>query len=279
MGGIAAPQTAFYRVYIDFGAGLKYCGIYTCVEVPEDNMIKAQFGEEKGNIYKPTSRLAIFNPADFEKKNNDSLAVWLDVQQFITVLNSGGRKTNTANWRKELESTFDVNHFLKWLAINNTMVNWDSYGAMAHNYYLYNHSVSKLTWIPWDNNEALTGNPGISKEVTPGQPPGPQSGLSLTMNEVNQSWPLIRYLVDDTLYYKNYRKYLGEFITSVFNEGNLGPSAEKAHQLIRPFVIGSEGEQPGYTHIPNQSVFINSLQGLKSHISARNLLVSQFLNQ
>jgi hypothetical protein len=279
MGGIAAPHTAFCRVYIDFGSGLKYCGVYTCVEVPEDNMIKAQFGEEKGNIYKPTSRLAIFNPADFEKKNNDSLAVFIDLQQFITILNKDLRKTNSPLWRKELESTFNVSHFLLWLAINNTLVNWDSYGAMAHNYYLYNHSVRKLTWIPWDNNEAFTGNPGITKVVIPGQPPGPQSGLSLTMNEVNQSWPLIRYLADDTLYFQTYRKYLGEFIASVFNEAVLGPAGEKAHQMILPYVIGAEGEQPGYSHIPNQTVFVNSLQAFKSHISARNLLVSQYLNQ
>lgn len=279
MGGIAAPRTAFYRVYINFGSGLKYCGIYTCVEIPEDNMVKSQFGEENGNIYKPTSRLAIFNLQDFEKKNNDSLPAYSDVQQFLAALNKDLRKTNPVLWRKELESTFDVYHFLKWLAINNTLVNWDSYGAMAHNYYLYNHSVRKLTWIPWDNNEALTGNPGIAKEVTPGQPPGPQTGLSLTMNEVNQSWPLIRYMVDDSLYFQSYKKYLGEFSSKVFNEIVLGPVAENAHQLIRPYVTGAEGEQPGYTHIPNQTVFLNSLQGIKSHITARNQLVSQFLNQ
>jgi len=279
MGGIAAPRTAFYRVYIDFGSGLKYCGVYTCVEVPEDNMIKDQFGEEKGNIYKPDSRLTNFILKEFEKKNNDSIPDYTDVQRFISVLNSGLRKTNPPEWRKELESAFNVSHFLKWLAINNTMVNWDTYGAMAHNYYLYNHSVKKLTWIPWDNNEALTGSPGITKTLTPGQPPGPQTGLSLTMNEVNQTWPLIRYLADDTLYFQSYRKYLAEFISSVFNETVLGPVAEKAHQLIRPYVIGAEGEQPGYTHIPNQTVFLNSQQGLKSHISARNQLVSQFLNK
>ena len=46
LAGVPAAQTAFYRVYIDFGAGLKYCGIYTGVEIPEDNMVKSQFGEE-----------------------------------------------------------------------------------------------------------------------------------------------------------------------------------------------------------------------------------------
>lgn len=48
MAGIPAAQTAFYKVYIDFGEGLKYCGVYTMLETIEDEMLKAQFGEDKG---------------------------------------------------------------------------------------------------------------------------------------------------------------------------------------------------------------------------------------
>jgi len=46
LGGIAAPQTAFYRVFIDIGTGLKYLGIYCGAELPDDNMVKNQLGEE-----------------------------------------------------------------------------------------------------------------------------------------------------------------------------------------------------------------------------------------
>ncbi|MES2340275.1 MAG: CotH kinase family protein, partial [Pseudomonadota bacterium] len=42
MAGVPAAQTAFYRVFIDFGAGLKYCGVYTMVEVIDDTMVKDQ---------------------------------------------------------------------------------------------------------------------------------------------------------------------------------------------------------------------------------------------
>ena len=62
--------------------------------------------------------------------------------------------------------------FLRWLAVNTVIQNWDTYGKMTHNYYLYNHTTGKgLTWIPWDNNEALQS--------------GKQGGaLSLSMEEV-----------------------------------------------------------------------------------------------
>jgi len=64
---------------------------------------------------------------------------------------------------------------------NNTMVNWDSYGVMAHNYYLYNDPVRHLTWIPWDHNEALSGSPGITGTSGGDGAPGARRGLSLTM--------------------------------------------------------------------------------------------------
>ena len=55
MAGIPCAQTTFYKVFINFGEGLKYCGVYTMVEVVDDTMINNQFGEDKGNIYKPES--------------------------------------------------------------------------------------------------------------------------------------------------------------------------------------------------------------------------------
>jgi len=277
MGGIPAPRTAFYRVYINFGSGVKYCGVYTCVEIPDDNMIKDQFGEEKGNIYKPESKLTTFILNEFEKKNNDSIPDYSDVKSFILALNQNLRITNPAVWRKNLESTFNVPHFLLWLAVNNTMVNWDTYGAMSHNYYLYNYSGNKLTWIPWDNNEALTGSPGITKTVTPGQPPGNQSGLSLTMNEVTATWPLIRFLADDSVYFQTYKTDLKNFRATVFNEATMVPIIENYHNLISPYVIGPDGEKPGYSHIANSAVFTNSASVLKTHVKDRYALVSEFL--
>ena len=52
MAGIPAAQTSFYKLYIDFGDGLKYCGIYAMVEVVDDTMLKTQLGEDAGNLIK-----------------------------------------------------------------------------------------------------------------------------------------------------------------------------------------------------------------------------------
>jgi hypothetical protein len=276
--GIPAARTAHYRVFIDFGAGSKYCGVYTMVEVIEDTMVKDQFGDDTGNIYKPTSQLRDFIPARFEKKSHQEAADYADIQAFIGALNSALRTSDPAAWRAGLEATFDVDHFLKYLAVNNAIVNWDSYGRMAQNYYLYNRPGHGLTWIPWDHNEALSGNPGITGTGVPGPGPG-QEGLSLSMNEVTTSWPLIRNLVQDSVYYARYRAQLRTFYDEVFTESALHAAFEKHHGLIAPYVLGPAGEQPRYTFLPSQAAFSAALDVLRTHVRNRRALIATFLQQ
>ncbi len=273
LGGVPAAQTAFYRVSIDFGQGLRYCGVYTAVEVIDDTMVKDQFGEDKGNLYKPESALRTFVQTQFEKKNNSSSS-YADVQALVTELNSPLRLTNAAQWRTNLEAVFNVDHFLKWLAINNALVNWDVYGAIAHNYYLYNSPAKKLTWIPWDHNEALTGSPGIIGTV--GGAPGPGRGLSLSMNEVSTAWPLLRFLVDDSTYAARYRGHLRTFNTTVLNPTALGAMFDRYIALIAPFVVGVNGEQVGATYT-SAAQFTAALPALKAHIESRKALVTSYV--
>lgn len=116
LGGIPAAQTSFCRVYINFGSGSKYCGVYTIVEVPEDHMIKQQFGEEKGNIYKPESKLASFIQTEFDKKNNETEADYSDVksliQRLIVPLESVMPRNGEPIWRQSLMLTIISNFWL-----------------------------------------------------------------------------------------------------------------------------------------------------------------------
>jgi spore coat protein CotH len=61
------------------------------------------------------------------------------------------------------------------------MQNWDTYGSMSHNYYLYHDPVSdQLVWIPWDNNQSLGSAGGGGRrgnnDDNPGQG-GPNGGF------------------------------------------------------------------------------------------------------
>jgi spore coat protein H len=279
LAGIPAARTAFYRVFIDFGEGAKYCGVYTMVEVIDDTMLEDQYGEERGNIYKPESNFVTFAERQFEKKNNESARDWSDVQSTIIALNSPLRTSNPVAWRAGLEAVFNVDHFLKWLAVNNAIVNWDTYGAIAHNYYLYNHSSRRLLWIPWDHNMSMSGNPGVTGTPGPGGPalPGGRSGLSLSMNEVGNNWPLMRFLIDDPVYRERYRTHMRAFRDNVFSESAIGALFEQAHTLITPYVIGADGEQPRHTHLGSPAQFTAALPSLRAHITARRTVIATFL--
>ena len=176
-------------------------------------------------------------------------------------LNDPIRTTNAAQWRTNFEKTFNVDHFIKWLAVNSTLVNWDTYGAMAHNHYLYNHSTKKLTWIPWDNNEALTSN----------------ARVQLSLAGVASNWPLIRYIADDAVYYAKYKLYVKEFNDTIFTTAKMNELFDKNTTLITPFVNGPEKEQAPYSNLTNLSNFTAALPILKQHVISRNQAVSAFI--
>lgn len=264
MAGIPCAQTAFYKVYIDFGDGLKYCGVYTMVEVVDDTMIENQFGSDEGNIYKPESTFQSFNIAQFEKKNNEAQNDYADVLATIMMLNSGLRLSDPAQWRLQLEQNFNAPHFMKWLAVNTTMLNWDTYGRMAHNYYLYNNPGQGLTWIPWDNNEAFfnRGN-GVT---------------SISLSTVGNNWPLIRYLMDDTQYAGLYKEQVNEFVSNVFTTSKMDELFTQYHNLISPYVIGPQAVESGkYTHLTSSTSFTNSVQLLKQHVADQREAALGFL--
>lgn len=299
--GIPTAQTAFYRIYIDFGEGKKYCGVYTLVEVIEDTMVKTQFGEKYGtqsvgNIYKPESNFMNFKKEQFEKKNNKKQADWGDIETFLAALNSSDRTTDALQWRTNLEKTFNVDHFIKWLAVNNTIVNWDTYGALPHNFYLYNSPTLKLTWIPWDHDLSLgvkmemMGNisakkfkpmsgDGFKPPVGFAPPMGGAMGrgISLSMSEVGKNWPLIRYIADDVFYYAKYKQYVKEFTENVFTPEKMNKLFERNQKLIAPFVIGKTKEEKPYSHLDNKEDFIIELDILKKHVVQQNEAVLKFL--
>lgn len=275
MAGMPAAQSAFYKVYIDFGAGMKYCGVYCGLELPDDKMVIQQLGEDAGNLYKPESKLATFIQTEFEKKNNELAGDFGDVSGFVKALQSTKRSSDVVAWRTGLEAIFNVDHFTKYLAINNAIVNWDTYGVMAHNYYLYNHSSKGLMWIPWDHNESFSKSPGITGAT--GGPTGPGNALSLTMNEVGTGWPLINYIANDAVYFEKYKSHMRDFKNGVFQQNTLDAMIDKYYDLITPFVVGANGEQPNYTHLSNAAAFTAERAAIKTHVSNRIALINQFL--
>lgn len=267
-GGVPAAKSAFYKVYIDFGQGVKYCGVYNAIEVIDDTMIKDQFNLSNANVYKPESDLTKFDINLFEKQTNKTAADYTDITGFVSVLNSSLRTSNPAKWKSDLEAVFDVDHFLRYLAINNTIANWDSYGVLRHNYYMVNRQ-GKMTWIPYDLNLSMQLQGGLNNS---------RFALSFEMKEVTAAWPLIRFLIDQPDYYEKYKGYVKKFSEEVYIPTKINTKIDQYYTLIKPFVNGVEPEQPKYSHLPNSAKFEESIQSMKAFITTRKTVVTNFVN-
>ncbi len=267
--GLAVSHTAFYEVYVDHGSGPEYFGLYTLVEEVDDTVIDTQFSDDSGNLYKPEDAGAsfvdgTFNEIDFEKKTNEDEADWSDIQTLFTALHSEARTTASETWRAALEDALDTDVFLKWLAVNTVIQNWDSYGKMTQNYYLYNDPDSgRLTWIPWDNNEALQeGKLG--------------GALALDFSNIESgAWPLIEYLYSDAVYRAKYDSYVQETVEGPFEANYIQQVYAYYATLIAPYAVA---ERTGYTFLDSSAAFYAALTELNVHASSRSAAAESYLN-
>ncbi|MFK8029618.1 MAG: CotH kinase family protein [Gammaproteobacteria bacterium] len=268
--GLAVSHTAFYTLYVDHGNGPEYFGLYTLVEEVDGEVLDTQFVNDAGNLYKPEDLGASFIDGTFaeeyfEKKTNEDEADWSDVQALFAALHDTTATTDPAAWRANLESIFDVDGFLKYLAVNGIIQNWDTYGRMTHNFYLYNNpETSKLTWIPWDNNEALqTGKQGGSLDLDFG---------NLSAN----SWPLIEIIYADEIYKAQYDYYLLEVISDAFETSTTQMLYDQYSSLIEPYATT---ELSGYSFLNGANDFSSAVSTLKTHAANRATAVNTYLGR
>ncbi len=264
--GLVSAQTTFCVIYVNHGNGPQYYGVYTLVEEVDDTVLESQLNNDDGNLYKPDGDAAsfasgTFDASEMEKKNNEEENDYSDVESLYNIINSSDRISNIEKWKSDLNSVFNVDWYLKWLAANTVMQNWDTYGKMTHNYYLYNNPDNKkLTWIPWDNNEALQdGKMG--------------NALSLSLSEVGNDWPLIRYIMDVDDYEEIYKAYALQFIEEVFIPSDMITTYTNYYMLLQEYAYA---EESGYTFI--NSNFDQAVETLKTHVQSRNSAVLVYIN-
>lgn len=269
--GIPAAHTAFYAISMDYGEGQQYIGLYTGIEEVDDTVLDTQFGNNDGNLYKPEGTGAsfiagTFDEASFEKKTNEDEADFSDILALFDALHADTRLSNPEVWRENLEAVLDVGEFMQWLAVNTVIQNWDTYGAMAHNFYLYNNEATGLlTWIPWDNNEALS-NGGRNN-----------NNGSLDLTGTSNDWPLISFLINDPVYQALYITYVQETVNTVFNPEHMTPIYETFHALIAPYVTGTATGSPDLA-FESSAIFENSLTELINHVNQRYTLAQAYVS-
>ncbi len=133
---------------------------------------------------------------------------------------------------EDLEDTVDVEEVIKYFAVHDFVLNFDSYtGSMIHNYYLYEED-GQMQMIPWDYNLAFGGFVSSeSAESLVNYPiDSPVSGGS------TEDRPMIAWIFENEEYTELYHEYLEQFISEYFDSGYFETMIDNVVSMISPYV-------------------------------------------
>lgn len=203
---IPAPLSVPVKLTFKFGDTTKEVGLYEMVEVPDEPFLTRNFQNDSGNLYKPLSKLNSF--VDSEWIDEDIPGDRADAKALIDVINATNRTTDSAAWHRALEKKLDVQGFLRWLAASTAIMNWDMYGNLAHNYYLFNDSGT-FKFITYDfgwSFDYQMATMGIVSRTSIWYEG--QAGGMMNLGP----FPLVKNLMADKNYCESYRKYMTDVI-------------------------------------------------------------------
>lgn len=155
--GIPASRSNHVEVYIN----QNYYGLYINVEHIDEEFVESRFENKNGNLYKCLWPAELdylgSNPENYKFTSGDRRAYDLqtnvleddygDIAHFITQLN----QLPEAVFECEMVNSFNVYDYLKVIAIDVFLGNWDGPIYNKNNFYLYNNTKSdRMEYIPYD---------------------------------------------------------------------------------------------------------------------------------
>jgi hypothetical protein len=224
--GVPTPRSTLVSVYLDKGDGPELLGLYAMSEVPSDPLTKRLFDDKNGSLYKPDglgAHLLEYHRASFHEKSDGCPPDQQDVRRLITAINAD--PTDRDAWRQKLSQAIELPQLVRFFAANQANGNWDTYGGLAHNYYLYGKTDGgPLHFIPWDFDLSLeaSGSSDFSLAGFAGE------------------WPLIQAVARDAQLYSAYHVALEEIARREYDEGLLAQRVSEVAAQVRP-LLEAEG--------------------------------------
>jgi hypothetical protein len=252
--GIPAPRTRLVAVTLDLhGEPARPLGLYTLAEVPGDALVQSLSGG--GTLYEadgPGATLAAVDALAGSIAPRLEGSDGEDVRDAVDALLD--KEATPPLWRAAVAGTWDVDGVVRWLAANTVLVNWDTYGVIAHNYYLHGAPDGRVHVLPWDLDEAMRPHP-----LAP----------DLRLDEVDGRWPLVRRLMDDRQWGTGYAN-----AAHAFADGPIAHATDditRACATVRPWVLA---EAPGDS-LTTPYAFDAGCEELRAHIEDRRALVAE----
>lgn len=176
---LPAPKANFVKVVIN---GESW-GVYVSVEQFNKDFVKEWFSTKKGARWKvpgsPNGRGSLAYLGEdaapykkiYEIKSKDDAKSWNDLIHLTKVLN----ETPADQLEKALEPILDVDGALRFLALDNALINNDGYWIRTSDYSIYEDEKGRFHVLPQDANETFVkpGGPGFGGGGGMGGPGGP----------------------------------------------------------------------------------------------------------
>jgi len=175
--GVPAARTHHTRLYINE----EYMGVYLNVEQVDDVFLERRNGHSEGSMYKCSwganlsSSSQVLDEVMFESEINKSSDTRIEVGHFVDVLNTA----SDDEFVTQIEQVFDVDTYLRYLAVEAVTGHWDGYSYNQNNFYLYyNSNTGIVQFLPYDVDNTWGidwvgqdwGKYDLNAWVMPGQP-------------------------------------------------------------------------------------------------------------
>ena len=248
--GLPASFTCYVEIWFDISDDdqpPEFWGIYSMIERVDRKFLANRFGQDAkdGNLYKASHAqrgpmdLVYYGDAieDFPRQNgqyaygkmtNEAEADYSDIVNLTRVIDGQSYPTPKA-FAQTLEAVFNVDGFLRYMAVVDATMNWDIYPYTGNNYYLYhNPQTEKFEWIPWD----------LSWGGNPEHPVFDALGPGLA-----DRTPLHTLVFQVPEYRLRYAAYLDLLMQHFFDPQIIGEKAQAYHEMILPRLSQGTGDK------------------------------------
>lgn len=243
--GVAASRANHVHVTINDGSIVE--GVFISVEQVDDEFVDAWFGNSEGNLYKclykgdradlryvspglPQTYQNLGGGETYQEENNEEDPDYSDLAEFIAFINN----TDSAAFAAGIVERFSVDNFLRAMAADVVIGQWDNYWYGANNYYLFhNEDTGRFEYIPYDyDNTYGVDFLGIDWATRPWDTWG-NGGYGSSGGQLP---PLIQRILDIPAYEAQYRRYLQQAIGAT--EGGSSPAVTEYTDTVGDLYAG-----------------------------------------
>lgn len=223
--GVATPIRAFTELSIND----KNDGIYTIVEIPEEDFLQRHYGSDYGILYKPkiTEEYAPENEKSLVYKDNniESYPIIYYCEKYGRAFTQNEADNLIASLKaisdNNMEEYVDINSVLDYLAVSFFIPNDDSYISLSfRNFYIYQKD-KKITLLPYDLNLYFRYVSFINEPI-----------LNYKKYNTEQTKPLIYNLLSNKIYQEQYKNKMYKLIEKLEKNDYLNKRIDFYFKLI-----------------------------------------------